>query len=249
MFTYVEEDKVLFTCDVFGSHYCSENGMFDDNAGDFSEELRYYFDVIMGPFKKYVLQAMDKIENLNIDMICTSHGPIHRENPRKYIDIYREWSKDVLRARDGRTVSIFYVSAYGNTKFIAGMMKDTIKNAGIKVNIFDISEENIDELVKYVECSDGILVGSPTINQDAVKPVWDLLSLVSPIINRGKAAGAFGSYGWSGEGVGMITDRLKSLKFKVIEPGLKVNFVPSDAERVQAVEFAGKIIDMIKKKE
>lgn len=244
MFTYVKEDGVIFTCDVFGSHYCGQ-GMYNDNAGYFMDEMKYYFDVIMGPFKKYVLQAMDKIKNLNIEMICTSHGPIHRENPRQYIELYREWSKDALRTREGKRVSIFFVSAYGNTKFIGELMRDTIEKAGIRADLYEISEEDMDCMVEAADYSDAILVGSPTINQDAVKPVWDLLSLISPIANRGKVAGAFGSYGWSGEAVGMINDRLKSLKLKIIEPGLKVNFVPSDDERKQAVDFASKVIELI----
>jgi len=245
MCTYIEEDAVLFSCDVFGSHFCGE-GMYNDNAGDFMGEMKYYFDVIMGPFKKYVLQAMDKIQYLNIDMICTSHGPIHRTNPKQYIDIYREWSKDTLRAREGKNVAILYVSAYGNTRFIGEMLKETIEKEGIKVNIFDILEQGVENMASVADNSDACLIGSPTINQDAVKPVWDLLSLISPITNRGKIAGAFGSYGWSGEAVGMINDRLRGLKFKLIEPGLKVNFVPSEEEKKLAVEFASKVIESIK---
>lgn len=245
MFTYAEEDGVLFTCDVFGSHYCSE-GMFNDDAGDFTEEFKYYFDVIMGPFKKYVLQAMDKIENINLEIACPSHGPIHRTNPRQYISLYRELSKDALKTHEGKGASVFYVSAYGNTKYIGELIKETLEKAEIKVNIFEISDEDMGKMVDAVDNSDAILIGSPTINQDAVKPVWDLLSLISPIANRGKIAGAFGSYGWSGEAVGMICDRLNSLKFKMIDPGVKANFVPSEEEKKMAVEFANKVIKALK---
>lgn len=241
IFTYVEEEGVLFTCDVFGSHYCGE-GMFNDDTGDFMEELKYYFEVIMGPFKKYVLQAMDKIESLDIKLICTSHGPIHRDNPRQYIKLYREWSSSAQKTYDTNTASVLYVSAYGNTKILAELISERLIKAGIKVHLFDISENDINMLVEKVDESGILLVGSPTINQDAVKPVWDLLSLVSPIANRGKTAGAFGSYGWSGEAVGMINDRLKGLKFKVIEPGLKVNFVPSKEDLKLAEEFADRVI-------
>lgn len=244
IFTYVEEDGILFTCDVFGSHFCGD-GMYNDNAGDFMNDMKYYFDVIMGPFKKYVLQAMDKIDSLNIETICTSHGPIHRDNPRQYIKLYREWSKDILIGHDGKAVSILFVSAYGNTKFIAELLRDKIEKAGFKVNLFDITGQDINELIPLINNSDALLVGSPTINQDAVKPVWDLLSLVSPILNRGKIGGAFGSFGWSGEAVGMINERLKGLKFKVVEPGVKINFVPSEEEKACAAEFADKIISAL----
>lgn len=245
MFTYLMQEGVLFTCDVFGSHFCGD-GMFNDDAGDFMMEMKYYFDVIMGPFKKYVLQAMDKIENLDIKLICTSHGPILRSNPGQYIKLYREWSKDALKTHEGKVISIFYVSAYGNTGRIGELLKEKMESEGIRVNFFDITDIEIDKLVDMVDNSDGLLVGSPTINQDAVKPVWDLLSLISPITNRGKAAGAFGSYGWSGEAAGMINERLKGLKFKVVEPGLRINFVPSDEESKEVLEFAAKFIMQLK---
>lgn len=245
IFTYQAEEGVLFSCDAFGSHFCGD-GMFNDNAGDFMGEMKYYFDVIMGPFKKYVLQAMDKIENLDLKVICTSHGPILRSNPRQYIKLYREWSKDALKTHEGKVVSIFYVSAYGNTGRIGELLKERMESKGIIVNLLDITSIEADKMVNVIDNSDGLLIGSPTINQDAVKPVWDLLSLVSPIANRGKAAGAFGSYGWSGEAVGMINDRLKGLKFKIIEPGLRINFVPSDEELKEISEFADKFISVLK---
>ena len=244
MFTYIEEDGVLFSCDVFGSHYCG-NDMFNDNAGDFMDEMKYYFDVIMGPFKKYVLQAMDKIENLNLNMICTSHGPIHRTNPKQYIKLYKQWSADVLKIHKDKNVAILYVSAYGNTKLVGELMKEQIEKAGIKAAIYDITEHKMELLIDAVDNCNAVLVGSPTINQDAVKPVWDLLSMVSPIANRGKIAGAFGSFGWSGEAVGMISERLKSLKFKVFEPGMRVNFVPSELEKELISEFTLKVIESI----
>jgi flavorubredoxin len=189
---------------------------------------------------------MDKIDGLGMEMICTSHGPILRTNPERYIELYREWSSDALKTREGKTVSILYVSAYGNTKLIGELLKDRIESAGIKVNLYDISEEDLDMLINLVDNSDALLVGSPTINQDAVKPVWDLLSLVSPIANRGKIGGAFGSFGWSGEAVGMLQDRLKGLKFKIVDPGMKVNFVPSDEDKKSIIEYADRMIEAIK---
>lgn len=108
---------------------------------------------------------------------------------------------------------------------------------GIKADIHEITESGIDKCAELIEKSKGFLIGSPTINQDAVKPVWDVLSLVSPIVNRGKPAGAFGSFGWSGEGVPMMTERLKSLKLKVVEEGFKFKFVPSSEDYKNADTF------------
>jgi flavorubredoxin len=229
IFTYDEYDKILFTCDCFGCHYC-HNEIFNNVVGDFSNEFKYYFDCIMSPFKKNALSAIEKIKPLMVDIIAPSHGPIHRDNPWKYVSLYEEWSKGILEKNEDKYAVVTYVSAYGYTKKIAEAIAEGIRNAGVKVECFDITELELNQIIEKIEKSKALVVGSPTINQDVVEPVWNLLSHVSPIVNRGKRAMAFGSYGWSGEAVPMITERLKSLKFKVIEPGLKVIFKPTDED-------------------
>lgn len=238
MFTYDEYDSVLFTCDAFGCHYCGD-GIFNDEVSEFSKEFKYYYDVIIGPFKKHALSAIEKIKPLNIDIIAPSHGPILRDNPGQYVKLYENWSKSVLSIPEDKYAVVLYVSAYGYTKSIAEAIAEGLKASGASVDIYDVSEANIDKVIDRVERAKLVAIGSPTINQDAVKPVWDVMSLISPIINRGKLAVAFGSYGWSGEAVQMITDRLKSLKLKAIEPGFKVQFKPSD-EDIEKAKNLGK---------
>lgn len=235
IFTYVVERKVLFTCDFTGCHYCPNTSIVDNCSGDYFEEMKYYFDVIMGPFKKFVLMALDKIKDIEFDVVAPSHGPVHIADVEKYLNLYKEWA--TTEEVKEKNVQIFYISAYGNTEAMANYLCDKVKEKGIKANVHEITSMNMGDLVQLVEGASGIIVGSPTINQDAVKPAWDLLSSICPITNRAKAAGAFGSFGWSGEGVPMLTDRLKSLKFKVVEPGLKFNFVPSEEEYNKADEF------------
>lgn len=244
IFTYDEFDKILFTCDFLGSHYCDDS-IFDDEVGDFYDEFKYYYDVIMGPFKKHVLSAIEKIKPLQFDVIGTSHGPVLRKDLQKYIDRYYEWSRSVLDIPKDKYALIAYVSAYGYTKEIAMAIKEGLKDAGCEVDVHDITELPLEKLVEKADKAKAVLVGSPTINQDAVKPVWDFLSLVSPIINRGKIAMAFGSYGWNGEGVQLITDRLKGLKFNVIEPGFKVCFKPSEEDLKKAREIGREIGEKI----
>lgn len=229
IYTYDEYDRILFTCDCFGCHYCHDK-IFNDLAGDFSKEYRYYFDCIMSPFKKHVLSAIEKIKPLDIDIIAPSHGPVHRENPWKYVNLYEEWSKDVLNIPENKYAVVAYISAYGYTKNIAKALAEGIRDAGAKADCFDITDLEIGEITKKIERAKALLIGSPTINQDAVEPVWDLLTHVNPIVNRGKIAMAFGSYGWSGEAVPMMTERLKSLKLKTIEPGCRVLFKPTEED-------------------
>ncbi|ERI90124.1 putative type A flavoprotein [Clostridiales bacterium oral taxon 876 str. F0540] len=235
IFTYVSEKNILFTCDFMGCHYCMEDSINDYNELEYLNEMKYYFDVIMGPFKKFVISALDKIKDLNIEIVAPSHGPIHTKNIDNFIKLYREWAAaDTAKEKNA---AILYVSAYGNTEKMAKFIEKNINDRGIAAKAYEITSMKLDGLVNIIENSSGILLGSPTINQDAVKPVWDVMSLVCAITNRGKAAGAFGSYGWSGEGVQMMTDRLKSLKFKVSEPGLRFNFVPSEEDFIRAEEF------------
>jgi len=244
IFTYVKEQKILFTCDVMGCHYSPTKCITDDCSGDYFDEMKYYFEVIMGPFKKFVNSGLDKIKDLELDMVAPSHGPIHINDVKKYIDLYREWAK-VYEIKE-KNVQIFYVSAYNNTKNMGEYLAKKINEAGIKAEAHEITSMNLSDIVGLIEKASGIMIGSPTINQDAVKPAWDVLSLVCPIINRGKAAAAFGSYGWSGEGTPMLTQRLKSLKFKVVEEGLKFNFVPSEAEYEKADKFVEDYLQILK---
>ena len=239
MYTYLEEDKLLFTCDSFGSHFCDER-MFDDLVDDFDDAFKYYFDVILRPFSGYMLQAIDKIKDLDIDAICTGHGPILRSNWKKYVDWSKEMAEHTEEVCKELRVFIPYVSAYGNTKQIAEKIGEGIKQASdeIDVTIMDIELVPAEEIENEVYRSCAFVIGSPTMNQNTLLPIYTLMAVINPVRNRGKLAGAFGSYGWSGEAVKIIQDNLKNLKFKLYdEEGLKVNFVPYGASDERAIEY------------
>lgn len=242
IFTYVKEEKILFTCDVMGCHYSPVNCITDSCSGDYFEEMKYYFEVIMGPFKKFVNMALDKIEGLELDMVAPSHGPIHVDDIKMYVDLYRQWAK--VHEIEEKNIQIFYVSAYGNTEAMGKYFAEKINEKGIKAEAHEITSMSLSDIVALIEKASGIMIGSPTINQDAVKPAWDVLSLVCPITNRGKAAAAFGSYGWSGEGTAMLTERLKSLKFKVLPEGLRFKFVPDNKEYEEADKFVEEYLQL-----
>jgi len=244
MFTYAVEKKVLFTCDFLGCHYCPESGtLMDEGAGDYLEEMKYYFECIMGPFKKFVNQGLDKIKDLELDIVCPSHGPVHSKDIKKYTDLYRDWAAD--RSPADKIVEIFYITAYNNTGNMAEYIAKSLNDKGIKATATEITSIDMGEVIQRIENSRGFMIGSPTINQDAVKPAWDVLSLVSAITNRGKAAAAFGSYGWTGEGVPMLTERLKTLKLKVVDEGFKFRFVPGEEDFRRADEFIGKFKELL----
>lgn len=254
MSSYVHEAKLLFSGDVFGAHYYDQR-LFDDKVGDFSYAFQYYYDHIMRPFQGYVKNALKLYERFEIEMIAPLHGPILRDNPSQYIERYSKWSHHLEHTKAGkRILSIFYLTSYKNTQEMAQAIYDGCESVeGIVTNIYDLASLEEQNMIRILEESDGFLIGTPTINADAPKPVWDLLSCFMFLDKQGKSAGAFGSYGWSGEAVDHIIARLKSLKLRVppLAP-LKIKLIPSQIELKECfafgVEFAeilnGKLVEI-----
>jgi NADH oxidase (H2O-forming) len=239
IYTYLEEDKILFTCDSFGAHFCNEE-MFDDKVGNFDEAFYYYFDVILKPFSKFMLKAIEKIRPLNISVICPGHGPILRSDWKKYVDISEKTAleyMDILKHKNKR-VLIAYVSAYGYTAEMAKQIASGLRLAGdIDVDKVDIENILLGELEEKIVLCNAILIGSPTINQNTLLPVYKLFSLLNPIRDKGKPAAAFGSYGWSGEAVKLIEDHLKNLKLNVFGEGISEKFYPYDGKGERLISF------------
>ena len=236
--TYLEEEGILFSCDAFGCHFCDAR-MFNDRVGDFRFSFDYYYHHIMRPFREHILDALALIEPLDLNLIAPAHGPILRDAPRDYVARYRQLAAPLLSpllnhdavAADEKTLIIFYVSAYGNTQRMAQAVREGAEAAGnVRVSLFDLEGGDVAPFVDLVEEADALVFGSPTINGDAVKPIWDLLSSLTLVNVRGKLGAAFGSYGWSGEAVGLIEDRLRGLKLRVPERGVRVKLIPTDDE-------------------
>ncbi len=246
--TYLVEEATLFSGDVFGCHFCDER-LFNDRVGDFRFSFEYYFSHIMRPFKQYVLNALALIEPLELRVIAPTHGPILRDRPRHYVQRYRELSTPRLHRDIGageKTLIIFYISSYGNTTLMAEAVRDgACEIVGVRVSLYDLEGAETEPLVDLVEETDCVLVGSPTINGDAVKPVWDLLSSFAKINIKGKLAGTFGSYGWSGEAVRLIEDRLRGLKMRVPLTGIRVKLIPTVEELGQCRDFGRQIAGLL----
>lgn len=249
MYTYLEEDSILFTCDSFGCHYSDERLFNDLMEEDFTEAYKYYFDVIISPFKPYVLEALGKIKDLKISTICPGHGPILRRDIPHYLEMYRTWSEQPVKGEGEKPAIVMaYVSAYGYTEMLADMIVDGILTVDdFEVNRYDLVDADLDEVMEKINSADGLLIGSPTINGDALPPIWQLLTRLSPIVHAGKVAAAFGAYGWSGEAVPSIEARLSSLRMKV-QPGLKVKFKPSEGELEEAFKMGMDFAKVIQQK-
>ncbi len=239
MYTFIEEEQILVTCDSFGSHYCLPEVVSSaiKNEDDYQSALRYYYDCIIGPFKPFMLKALNRVEGMDITMIATGHGPVLvGDRISQVMKTYREWST-VVNPNTKKTVVIPYVSAYGYTGMLAEKIAEGVRDSGdVDVRIYDMVTADKAKVNEELLFADGLLFGTPTIVGDALQPIWDLVISMFPGTHGGKYASAFGSYGWSGEGVPNIIDRLKQLKMKVTD-GLKIRFKPSEADLVTAYEF------------
>ncbi|NSW95385.1 MAG: FprA family A-type flavoprotein [Bacteroidales bacterium] len=240
IYTYLEEDRILFTCDSFGAHYC-DSGMFSRLTEEYIEAFKYYFDVILRPFSRFMIKAIDKIKPLKIDVICPGHGPVHRENLQQVVELTEKYANDYLSVIAGsgkKRVLVAYVSAYGYTKEAAEIIASGISECGeTEVDVVDIEKMPLAELESRVIASDALLVGSPTINQNTLLPVYTLFAVINPLRDKGKTAGAFGSYGWSGEAARIITDTLRNLKLKVIDEPAGFKFAPAGDKTDYLKEF------------
>lgn len=250
MSSYVQEDKLLFSGDVFGAHYYDKR-LFNDKVGDFSYAFQYYYDHIIRPFQSYVRSALKQYERFEIQLIAPLHGPILRDNPQQYIASYRQWSHKIeLSKSDKKVLSIFYLTSYKNTQEMAQMICEGSESIeGVVANMYDLASIEEQNMMAILEESDGFLIGTPTINADAPKPVWDLLSCLMFLDKQGKCASAFGSYGWSGEAVDHILARLKSLKLRVppLLP-LKIKLIPSPIELEECYCFGVEFAEILKGK-
>jgi flavorubredoxin len=247
MSTYLHEDKILFPGDVFGCHFYDER-LFDDRVGDFDYAFKHYYDHIMRPFKKFVIRALALYEKFDIKIIAPLHGPIIRDEPQKYMNLYRQWSSEQKyskRVHGYKHVNIFYISSYGNTQKMAESIYHGADGVeGIRASLYDMSSLENDDMITLLEESDAVVIGTPTINGDAVRPVWELLSNVNLVEVTGKLAAVFGSFGWSGEAFDMVQSRLKGLKFRVPLAPMKFKLIPTEDELKECYAFGVEIAEI-----
>ena len=239
MYTYIEEEQALVTCDSFGSHYSFDEILVSrvTNQEDYWKATKYYFDCIIGPFKPFMLQALERVRQLDVSMICTGHGPVLDTDIDKMYNTYEEWCT-VVNPNQKKTVVIPYVSAYGYTGQLAEEIAKGIADSGdIDVRSYDMVTADQGKVLEELGFADGILFGTPTIVGEALKPIWDLTTSIFAGTHGGKLASAFGSYGWSGEGVPHIIERLHQLRMRVPDEGFRVRFKPSEVDLLNAYDY------------
>ena len=245
MMTYLAEDKILFSCDFLGAHY-AEPTMYVHKAYKkdlYEKEFKVYYDAIMGPFAKFVLRALDRIKDLDIALVCPSHGPmIAGDDIKVAMDTYRKWATP--EEKTDKTVAIYYVSAYGYTRQMCQYLADKLSAKGIVVSAFDVIKTDAAEIAAHLE-DDCLVFGSPTLNRAALKPVLDVISCIDAVSAAGRPYATLGCFGWSGEACAQLNDRCNSIKMKQVGESVRSQFTPTDEVYAQLDELAQQIADTI----
>jgi len=244
MFCYLTGDNILFSNDAFGQHYATDLLFNDlvDQSELFAECTKYYANILT-PFGKLVDKKIKEFISLNLplDMICTSHGVIWRNNPKQIIEKYLQWANSYKENQ----VTIFYDTMWGGTRIMAENIAKGIEatDEAVTVKLFNVSSADKNDVVTEVFKSKGIAVGSPTINKGILSALAGILEEIRGLGFKGKKAASFGCYGWSGESVKMIDDLLKKAGFEVRDEGIKALWRPDDDAVNKCVNYGKQLAD------
>ncbi len=238
MFCYLTNDNILFSNDAFGQHLASEF-MFNDLVDQSElmyEALKYYANILT-PFSALVEKKIKDVLALNlpVDMICTSHGVIWRENPKQIIETYLKWANMYKENQ----ITILYDTMWSGTKVMAEQIAKGIvqEDKIVTVKLINIGHSDKNDAITEIFKSKAVLVGSPTINKGILTAVASLLEELRGLGFKEKKAAAFGCYGWSGESVHLINEHLKTSGFSMVDEGLKLLWNPDDAGRKSCFEY------------
>lgn len=247
MFCYLTGDNILFSNDGFGQHYASEH-LFNDLVDQeelMAEAVKYYANILT-PFSEMVTRKIKEILALNLplDIICTSHGMIWRDNPVQIVEQYLKWA-DSYRENQ---ITIAYDSMWNGTRIMAENIAAGIHEADPQVDLklYNMAKSDRNDVMTEIFKSRAILVGSPTINRGVLTSIASLLEEAKGLKFKNKKAAAFGCYGWSGESVKQIKGHLEAAGFQVPDDGLRCLWNP-DTDSINAcVEYGKKLSELLK---
>lgn len=242
MFTYMDKEEILFSNDGFGQHLASEYLYADevDQADLYNQALIYYAN-ILAPFGMMVKNKINEIlkMNLSIKMICPSHGLIWRKDPTQIVNKYLEWADNYQENQ----ITIVYDTMWNSTRKMAEAIAKGIKNADatVQVKLMNTSKDDKTDVLTEVFKSKIILVGSPTVNNGYLHSIAGILEMIRGMKLKSKKAAAFGSYGWSGESVKLITEELKKSGFEILNDGIRVEWTPGKEMENNCIQFGENI--------
>lgn len=244
MFAYMDKENILFSSDGFGQHLASEFLYADEVDQDvlFNEALKYYAN-ILAPFSMMVTKKINEILSMNLplSMICTAHGLIWRKNPEQIVQKYLEWANNYQENQ----ITIIYDTMWNDTRKMAEEIARGIQEADEKVTIklMNTAKDDKTDVLTEVFKSKMILVGSPTVNNGYLHSIAGILEMIKGMKLKNKKAAAFGSYGWSGEAVKLISEELKKSGFELINEGFRCMWTPNENTEKELREFGKSIIN------
>ncbi len=239
MFSYLKEDKILFSSDAFGQHYAGQE-KFDDLIGDdVMPHAKKYFANILLLYSPLILKLVEQVTNLKLEfnMICPDHGILWRKDPGKIINAYVKWSRQEAKNK----AVVIYDTMWHSTEKMAEAIVAGLSEQGIEAKPMHLRKWNRSDIMTEVLDAKAIIIGSPTLNNGLFPTVSDFLTYMKGLKPKNKIGAAFGSYGWSGESVNLIKNELELMNIEIIDPGLKVQYVP-DNQSIDACNELGKKI-------
>ncbi len=245
MFSYLD-CGILFSNDAFGQHFASES-LYNDrvNSAELYYEAEKYYCNILNPFSPLVKKKIADITAMNLDikLICPSHGLIWKDNPLQIVEQYARWADNYQENQ----ITIVYDTMWNSTRLMAQAIAEGIEKADkeVTVKLYNLSKEDKNDVLTQMFRSKAVLVGSPTINNGISHAVAGVLEMAKGLKFKNKKAAAFGSYGWGGEGVKLINERLAGMGLAVVNDGLRLQWVP-DQDGINACrEFGEKFVSDI----
>lgn len=220
MVTYETTQKVLFSCDAFGSYGALQGSVFDDQCHDLAfyeqQALRYYANIV-ALFARPVIKAIDKLKDLPIDVIAPSHGLIWRSNPGRIVELYRKWANYALKGPEVG-VTLLYGTMYGNTEKMVEAVASGVAAAGVPLEIFDVRHIHASYILSSIYTHSGVLVGAPTYEGELFPPMAHILDMVARKRIQHRKLSYFGSFGWSGGARREIAALAERLRWDLDEP-------------------------------
>jgi len=243
MFTYVKEDRLLFSSDAFGQHYAGLE-RFDDQMGDaIMPHAKKYFANILLLYAPLILKLVEKVTEMGlaIDMICPDHGILWRKDPSKIINAYVEWSTQ----KPKRKAIVVYDTMWHSTEAMGEAIVNALGEEGVDARLMHLRNCHRSDVMTEVLDAGAIIVGSPTLNNGIFPTISDFLTYMKGLKPLNKVGAAFGSYGWSGEAAKLVTKELEQMKFDIIDPGVRIQYVPDDKSLDACRELAKKIAEAL----
>ncbi len=239
MFTYLNEEKILFSSDAFGQHYAGFEKFDDRMIDDIMPHAKKYFANILLPYAPLILKLVEQVTAMGLDirMICPDHGILWRKDPGKIIDAYVRWS----RQDTVRKAVIVYDTMWQSTEKMAHAIASGLSEQGVAVHPMHLRKWDRSDIMAEVLDARAVVVGSPTLNNGLFPTLGDFMTYMKGLKPKNKIGAAFGSYGWSGEAVKLLTQELDGMKFEMIDPGMKVQYVPDEKALAACFEMGKKI--------